>query len=83
MKLGKLDTLEIRRHYNDREDLLYHLSDVKLLLITFVKKKTMKLTLRQFVAEIYKYSFNAFSLQAQVRFLPEFVKGPNLSSLYN
>ena len=43
----------------------------------------MKLTLRQFVAEIYQYSFNAFSLQAQVRFLPEFVKGPNLSSLYN
>ena len=43
----------------------------------------MKLTLRQFVAEIYQYSFNAFSLQAPVRFLPEFVKGPNLSSLYN
>ena len=38
LKLGKLDTLEMQRHYNDRGDLHYHLNDVKLLLITFIKK---------------------------------------------
>ena len=37
LKLKKLDTLDIQRHYNDREDLRYHLSDVKLLLITFMQ----------------------------------------------
>ena len=61
LKLGKLDTLEIQRHYNERGDLHYHLNDVKLLLITFIKKKTIKLTLSRFVAEICEYDFNAFS----------------------
>ena len=60
-KLGKLDTLEMQGHYNDRGDLHYHLNDVKLLLITFIKKKGIKLTLSRFVAEIYEYGFNAFS----------------------
>ena len=31
-----------------------------------------------FVAEIYEDNFNAFSLQTQVRFLPEVTKGSNL-----
>ena len=61
LKLGKLDTLEMERHHNDREDLHYHHSDVKVLLIPFIKKKTIRLTLGRFVAEIYKYNFNAFS----------------------
>ena len=60
-KLGKLDTLEMQGHYNNRGDLHYHLNDVKLLLITFIKKKGIKLTLSRFVAEIYEYGFNAFS----------------------
>ena len=62
LKLGKLDTLEIQRHYNDREDQHYHLSNVKLLLITFIKKKTIKLNLSCFFAEIYEYDFNACNL---------------------
>ena len=62
LKLGKLDTLEMQIHYSDREDLHYHLRDVKLLLITFIKKKTIKLNLSRFVAEVHKYDFNAFSL---------------------
>ena len=53
LKLGKLDTLEMQRRYNDKGDLHHHLNDVKLLLITFVKKKTTsQLTLNRFVAEI-------------------------------
>ena len=53
LKLGKLDTLEMQRRYNDKGDLHYYLNDVKLLLITFVKKKTTsQLTLNRFVAEI-------------------------------
>ena len=39
LKVGKLDTLEMQRRYNDRGDLHYHLNDEKLLLITFIKKK--------------------------------------------
>ena len=60
-KLGKLDTLEMQGHYNDRGDLHYHLNDVKLLLITFIKKKGIKQTLSWFVVEICEYGFNAFS----------------------
>ena len=56
LKLGKLDTLEMQRHYNDSGDLHYHLNDVKMLLITFLKK-TIKLTLSRFAAEIYEYDF--------------------------
>ena len=41
------------------------------------------MTFSQFVAEIYEDDFNAFSSLAQVRLLPEFVKGPNHPSLYN
>ena len=41
------------------------------------------LTLNQFVAAIYGENFNAFSLEAQARILPGFVKGSNLPSLYN
>ena len=37
-------------------------------------KDFIKLALSQFVAEIYENDFNAFSLSAQVRLLPEFVK---------
>ena len=54
--------MKILRYYNETED---HLSDVKLLLIIFIKK--MKLTLSQFLAEIYEDSFNAFSLQAKLK----------------
>ena len=43
----------------------------------------IKLTSSQFVAEIYKDDFNAFSFSAQARLLPEFVKDSNLPSLYN
>ena len=50
---------------------------------SLVLKIFVKLTLSQYVAEIYKDRFTAFSLQGQVRFLPEFIKGSNLSSLYN
>ena len=39
LKLGKPDTLNIyTKHYNDRDDQHHHLSDVKLLLITCIKK---------------------------------------------
>ena len=41
------------------------------------------LTLNQFVAATYGDNFNAFSLPAQARILPGFVKGSNLPSLYN
>ena len=34
--------------------------------------------LSMFVAEIYEDNFNAFSLQTQVRLLPEVTKGSNL-----
>ena len=40
-KLGKLDTLEMQGYYNDRGELHYHLNDVKLLLITFIKKRVL------------------------------------------
>ena len=41
-------------------------------------KDFMKLTLSQFVAEVYENDFNGFSLQAQLILLPEFGKGSNL-----
>ena len=43
----------------------------------------IKLTLSQFLAEIYEDDFDAFSLLAEVRLLPVFVKGSNHPSLYN
>ena len=41
-------------------------------------KDFMKLTLSQFVAEVYENDFNGFSLQAQLILLSEFGKGSNL-----
>ena len=41
----------------------------------------MKLTLIQFVAEIYEGDFDVFSLLAQVRLLQEFAKGSYIPSL--
>ena len=43
----------------------------------------IKLTLSQFVAEIYEDVFDALSLYTKVRFLPGYVKGSNLQSLHN
>ena len=56
LKLGKVDTLEMERHHNDREDLHYHHSDVKVLLIPFIKKNY-----QADFRSIYEYNFNAFS----------------------
>ena len=47
------------------------------------QKDFIKLTLGQFAAKIYKDYFDPFSLQPQVRLLPESVKAANLPQLYN
>ena len=71
-------------HYNDREDQHHNLSDVKFLHTTCIKKKDyIKLTLSQFVAEIYEDDFNTLSLSTQTRLLSEFVSSSNFPPLFN
>ena len=62
LKLGKISTGLDQHH---------HLSDVKFLLITYLKKDFIKLDLSQCVAEIYKDDFNAFSSYDFCLYLPK------------
>ena len=60
--------INIRKHCNDRQNQHHHLSDVKLLLITYIN--FIKLTLMLLVYKSYWL-------------LPELVKGLDLPSVYN
>ena len=49
---------------------------------TCIKNDLIKLTLYQFVGEIYEDDFNAFTLQAEVTILPELTEESDLPSSF-